>query len=366
MNKKKTVFLVTSLDSGGVENYLLRFLKYYHLDIDAYVICKSGRKGNDLLTEFLGIGVKIVPLRLQYFNFSGYLRLYKLIKKENFESICDFTGNFAALPMLVAKLAGIRNRVVFYRGSTNHFKEDRFRLLYNKLLNYIIPKVSTSILANSKAALNFFFKNKWHQNSKYEVIYNGIDASKFLTTKENLKEELNIPDNAFVVGHVGRYNEAKNHKTIIEVAIQLCKLDSNNYFVFCGKDTDIRLKERVTFEGFEKQIKLLGLRNDVVKVLNTLDCFYFPSLSEGQPNALIEALVAGLPFVASNIEPHKETIPKSHQNQLIDPLNIVEAKNKILEIKNNKTFSQSLILKEWAIEKYNAAILFEKFKEKLD
>lgn len=361
----KSLFLATSLNSGGLENYLLRFLSHYKEDFNAFVICKSGERGKDLLKDFEQLGVNVLPMRLGYFNLFGYWKFYKFLKKEQFDSICDFTGNFAALPLLIAKHADIKKRVAFYRGSTNHFKEDFLRLAYNKFLNGLITKVSTSILANSKTALNFFFNNKWYKNSKYEIIYNGIDASKFLATKENLKEELNIPENAFVVGHVGRYNEAKNHKTIIEVAVQLCKLDSNNYFIVCGKDTDIRLKERVTLEGLEKQIKLLGLRNDVVKVLNTLDCFYFPSLSEGQPNALIEALVAGLPFVASNIEPHKETIPKSHQNQLIDPLNIVEAKNKILEIKSNKMFAESLILKSWAIEKYNAGILFEKFKEKL-
>lgn len=361
----KQLFLVTSLNSGGLENYLLRFLTHYKEDFNAFVICKSGERGKDLVNDFEHLGVTIVSLRLGYFNLFGYLKLYKFLKKEEFKSICDFTGNFAALPLLIAKLTDIKKRVAFYRGSTNHFKEDFLRLAYNKTLNRLIPLVSTSILANSKAALNFFFKKKWNDNPKYEVIYNGIDASKFLATNENLRVELNIPSGAFVVGHVGRYNEAKNHKTIIEVAVQLCKLDSNSFFIFCGKDTDIRLKERVTLEGLEKQIKLLGLRNDVVKVLNTLDCFYFPSLSEGQPNALIEALIAGLPFVASNIEPHKETIPKSHQNQLIDPLNIVEAKNKILEIKSNKMFAESLILKSWAIEKYNAGMLFEKFKEKL-
>lgn len=359
------VFLVTNLNSGGLENYLLRFLNHYQNEIAAHVICKSGQKGIDLVDDFERLGVKIIPMRLAYFNVSGYWNLYKLLKKMRFESICDFTGNFAAIPLLVAKFAGIKKRVVFYRGSTNHFKEDGFRLLYNKTLNLIIPKISSTVLANSKTSLNFFFKNKWQNNPKYEVIYNGINTSQFLSEKENLRKELKIPADAFVTGHVGRYDEAKNHKTIIEVAIQLCKFDTNNYFVFCGKDTDVFLKERILQESLEKQIKLLGMRKDVIKVLNTLDCFYFPSLSEGQPNALIEALIAGLPIVASNIEPHKETIPESHYKQLIDPLDVQSAVKKIIEIKKDKSFAKSLILKDWAIEKYKPEVLFNQFFEKL-
>lgn len=361
----KVLFLVTRLNSGGLENYLLRFLNHYQSDIEGYVICKAGNKGNELVKDFEQLGIVLIPLRLGYFNFLGYNKLLNFLKKEQFDTICDFTGNFGALPLLVAKYAGVKRRVVFYRGSTNHFKEDALRLIYNKIMNWLIPKVSTSILANSKAALDFFFKNKWKGSPKYQVIYNGIDASKFLVSKENLRKELNILCEGFVVGHVGRYNEAKNHKTIIEVAVQLCKQDSKNYFLFCGKDTDVYLKERVKDEGLEKQIKLLGLRKDVFKVLNTLDCFYFPSLSEGQPNALIEALVAGIPFVASNIEPIKETIPEKYHTQLIDPLDVKNAVEKIEFIKKNEEFAKSLNISEWAISNYNPEKLFNNFFEKL-
>ncbi len=361
----KVLFLVTSLNSGGLENYLLRFLNFFPNEIDAHIICKSGLKGNDLVKEFEQLDATILPLRLAYFNITGYWKLYKLLKKERYESICDFTGNFAALPLLIAKLAGIKKRLVFYRGSTNHFKEDDLRLFYNKIMNLLIPIVSTSILANSKAALIFFFNNKWKGNLKYEVIYNGINSSQFLKSNDNLLSELNIPANAFVVGHVGRFNEAKNHKTIIEVAVELCKQDLNNFFLFCGKDSDVFLHDRVQEEGLEKQIKLLGLRNDVYKLLNTLNCFYFPSLSEGQPNALIEALVSGLPFVASNIEPIKETIPEKYHTQLIEPLDKYNAILKINQIKGDKEFARTLNLKNWAIKSYNPNLLFKSFFDKL-
>ena len=359
------MFCVTKLNSGGIQNYLLRFITHHKKELTAYVICKSGVKGEDLVDDFESLGVKIIPLRLAYFNFIGYWKLFKFLKKEQFDSICDFTGNFAALPLLIGKLSGIKKRIAFFRKDTNTFKETKLRLTYNKFLNLLLPKVTTKILSNSKSNLNFFFARTWEIKPQYEVIYNGINANDFLSTREDLRDVLNIPNDAYVTGHVGRYNEAKNHKTVIDVAIKLCKLDINNYFVFCGKNTNVFLKERVAQEGLEKQIKLLGERKDVIKVLNTLDCFYFPSLSEGQPNALIEALVAGLPFVASNIEPHKETIPESHYKQLIDPLDGESAIKKIKKIKEDKLFAKSLILKDWVITKYNPEILFNQFYARL-
>jgi glycosyltransferase involved in cell wall biosynthesis len=230
---------------------------------------------------------------------------------------------------------------------------------------YLVKKYATKILSNSIAALDFFYFDRDKNDKQFEVIYNGIDSYQFLVTKESLRSELKIPDTAFVAGHVGRFTEAKNHKTIIEVAIKLCRVNPNNFFILCGKDTDINLKVRIEREGLQKQIKLLGLRNDVIKVLNTLNCFYFPSLTEGQPNALIEALITGLPFVASNIDPVKETIPLAYHTQLIEPLDIELAVDKILKIKYDAGFARSLNLRDCAVSNYNPDVLFKKFFDKL-
>ncbi|WP_435415574.1 glycosyltransferase [Polaribacter aestuariivivens] len=361
---KKVAFFVTSLNSGGIENYLLRFLQFSKGQLQATIYCKSGSLG-DLEQEYLATGAKIKPLRLTTLNLYNYYKLYKKFKKNNYDTVVDFTGNFAALPLLTAKKANIKNRIVFYRGSTDRFKKDVLRTTYNNYLNKLIPKVSTTVLSNSQAAFNFFFNNYWKSNSKFKVIYNGINAKTFLTTTTNLKEELNIPKNAFVIGHVGRFNVAKNHKTIIKVAIELCKENSNNYFVFCGNNVMEGLKEQVAKHNLQKQIKLLGFRKDIIKVLNTLNCFYFPSLTEGQPNALIEAMVAGLPFVASNIAPIKETVSENLHCQLIAPNDHTLAVTKILEIKqknNNSIFNN---LGKIVSEKFDANHLFNQFYKQL-
>lgn len=359
---KKVAFLVTGLNSGGLENYLLRFLTFYKEEIDATVICKGGYVG-DLENNFKELGVNIIPIKIGYFNPIKFYKLYQILKNGEFESVCDFTGNFAAVPLYLASLAGINKRVAFHRGSNNRFKETPVKMLYNKTINKQLPSVATNVLANSKAAMEFFHKEIWESNTKFEVIYNGINASQFLNSQKNLREDLRIPKAAFVVGHVGRYNEAKNHKIIIEVAVTLCKKHKDIFFILCGKDVDEQLRTRVEEESLSDHIKLLGYRQDVIKVLNTLDCFYFPSINEGQPNALIEAMIAGLPFIASNIAPIKETVPKELNDLLVPPLDNEIAVNRILELKDGKV--EKLLLKDWAIKNYSAKKWFEKFYSKL-
>tara|TARA_R110002012_G_scaffold321781_1_gene551364 strand:- start:1799 stop:2893 length:1095 start_codon:yes stop_codon:yes gene_type:complete len=360
MQTKRIAFFVTALDSGGLENYLLRFLGFAKENIQATVYCKAGYIGN-LEEDYLEVGAKIIPFKLGMFTILDYYKLFKEFKLQNYDAVVDFTGNFAAFPLATAMKAGVKKRIAFYRGSTNHFKEDFWRLKYNNYLNFLIPKVATSVLANSKAALNFFFENIWEKDEQYGIVYNGIDQFSFLTTKKDLRKELNIPLNAFVVGHVGRYNIAKNHSTLIKVAFELCKNNSNIYFIFCGNKTIENLSDEVKKENLDLQIKLLGFRKDIINVLNTLDCFYFPSITEGQPNALIEAMMVGLPFVASDIEPIRETVSTKYSSQLINPFDWSLAVKKILDLEQNNTVFDTKLLSETAIRKYNANQQFNKF-----
>src|SRR5690606_29751907 len=289
----------------------------YSEDIEATVYCKSGKLG-ELEVEFKKIGIKLVPFYIGYLNPKRFYLLKKEFQKNRFDTVCDLTGSFGALPLWIAQYAKIHKRVAFYRNSSEKFSKTFFKIQYNKFITKLLPKVATKILSNSKTAFNYFYPNfNWQDDSKFEVIYNGIDAASFLKHNGDLRDELNIDNNAFVVGHVGRLNEQKNHDTMIQVAKELCRTNKDIVFIFCGKNVGEKYEDEIKKEGLQNQIHFLGVRRDIDKVLRTMNCFYFPSLVEGQPNALIEALMIGLPFVASNIEPIKETIPEVFYHKLI-------------------------------------------------
>ena len=360
---KNVVFFVNDLNAGGIENYLLRFLHHYDGKIVPTVVCKSAVFG-DLEEKYRKIKhITLVPLKMGYFDVLGCRNTYLFLKNGNFDTAVDFTGNFAAFPLLMAKLAKIKTRIVFYRGATNHFEETFFKKKYNSFLNFVVLNAATSILSNSKAALRFFFKKQ--NDKRFEVIYNGLDASSFLNSTKNLREELNIPNDAFVISHVGRFTEAKNHKTIIETAIALCKQNKEIYFILCGKNVDVNLKERVERENLCEKIKLLGYRSDVILILNSSDAFYFPSLTEGQPNALIEAMIVGLPFVASNIEPVKESVPEDFHQFLVNPNDVSSAMEMLQLLFKDEVARKNMNLSQWAKEHYEPNYLFSKFYIKL-
>lgn len=357
------VFFVNNLDSGGIENYLLRFLLKYHSKFNSiHIYCKSG-EGGQLEERFLQLSnIKVVKKRLRLFSINDNIILYRFLKHNNINVVCDFTGNFSGKVLFIAQQAKVIKRVAFYRGSTNHFKEDFFRNSYNKLMNYLVRGFATDILSNSKAGLCFFFPNKWKKDNRYKVIYNGIDTESFLATKDNLREQLSIPRNAYVIGHTGRYTQAKNHDTILKVAKELVTSHDDIYFILCGNGVRKNLLSQVDKLKLSNRILLFENREDIPLFLNTMDCYFFPSITEGQPNALIEAMVMGLPYVASDIDPIKETVFNS--NNLFSPY---DSEGLLMALTNNykKRISSDFESQKKATIKFNADINFDDFYKRL-
>jgi glycosyltransferase involved in cell wall biosynthesis len=364
---KKVVFLTVSLNSGGIENYLLRFLNFFEGQVEPIVICKGNVFG-ELEQEYRKIpNIQLIKMQLGYFSPKSYYELYSFFKKNKVHSVCDFTGNFAGFVLLSAKFSGVKKRLSFYRGSTNHFKETKFKLLYNKMMLELVKQNATKILSNSKSALNFFYSNRNNDDMKYKVIYNGIDFIKFNSNLMKFrKEDFGIPTNTFVVGHTGRYNSAKNHDTIIKVAEKLCLKYDNIYFILCGKDTDVFLSKGVSKSNvLRDKIKILGYRNDVYNILPVFDIYFFPSITEGQPNSLIEAMVSGLPIIASNIGPIIETTPIALHKELINPLDVDGFCDRIEEYYFSKAKRKENDFSDWAKQQFMPEVLFEKFYNEL-
>lgn len=360
----KILFVVTSVNSGGIENYLLRFLTHFQAEIKATVLCKSGVYG-ELYQDYKNIeDSTITNFKLSFLNPFHYFKLYFYLKKNQFDGVCDFTGNFSGLILLVVNIVGVKKRVAFYRGSEDHFKSTILKNIYNKCMNWLVLKNATDILSNSKEAISYFFhSNNINNNNKFDVIYNGIDIDKFANVP---KSELNLNlEGKFVVGHSGRLHYSKNHDTILKIAKAVITKNPNIVFILIGKDTE-SLQSEIKLENLESNVYTLGYRKDVSGILKNLDLFLFPSITEGQPNALIEAMSLNIPIIASNIPTIKETLPDNFHHDLINPLDYERFANQILRYYNNQEDLNNMKFGNWVLERFNAEVQFTKFKKILN
>lgn len=365
--KRRVGFMVASLEPGGIETYLLRFLRHVGDRIEPIVICKSGHTGR-LLPAYEALGVRVLPMKTGYLHPMAWRRFTSFLRREQIETICDFSGNFAGVYMLLARLAGVPTRITFYRASTNHFPETKFRLAYNALVNKLVYRHATAILSNSATALAFFFPYRKAEDGRFQVIYNGVAQADISCAegRNAVREELGITSANFVVGHVGRYNVAKNHETILKVASLVCHQNPQVRFLLCGRDTDgPELAARVKALDLREQVLTLGHRFDVSRILHAMDLFYFPSITEGQPNALIEAMLSGLPVLASSIDPILEVVPPTMEALLIDPYDGEGAASKIRELMVCPQKQEAYKAYRWAAKQFDAEANFSSFEHEL-
>jgi glycosyltransferase involved in cell wall biosynthesis len=131
----------------------------------------------------------------------------------------------------------------------------------------------------------------------------GLNSERFQNQnkdREAKRMELGVPKNDVMVLSVGELCKWKNHKTVMKAVAKLNNPDL--YYVICGRGVlENRLKKTAIRLGIEKQLILTGYRSDMPEVYSAADLFAFPSLHEGLPVALMEAMSAGLPAVCSNV-----------------------------------------------------------------
>lgn len=118
--------------------------------------------------------------------------------------------------------------------------------------------------------------------------------------KNDIRKELGIPKEAFVVLSIGEVNDNKNHETIIR-AIKKTKM-KDIYYLICGKGDRVEDLKKLSKElHLENRVKLLGFRDDIKEICSCADIFAFPSKREGLGLAALEAMSAGLPLITSNV-----------------------------------------------------------------
>ncbi|SJN37874.1 Glycosyltransferase [Marinilactibacillus psychrotolerans 42ea] len=186
---------------------------------------------------------------------------------------------------------------------------------------------------------------------KVHLINNGIDCDKFNfnpETRAKVRKALKVNDK-FVVGHVGRFANEKNHSFLIDTFVEIYKEKNNSVLVLAGDGELLdSLKEKVLRLGIKNNVLFLGSRNDINEIMQAMDVFILPSTFEGLGIVAIEAQAVGLPCYVSDRVPEAVGItelvshvslkhsPKIWARQvLLDNLSNISRRSYIDEIKKN-------------------------------
>lgn len=166
----------------------------------------------------------------------------------------------------------------------------------NDLARSRMNKYADVRLACSRNSAEFLFGKKYGKNAV--VIKNAVDCDKFAyseTTRAEVRKELDISDDTFVLGNVGRMSVQKNHLFLLDIFNEFRKMQSDSKLLIVG-DGELRAKieTKITALGLNDSVILTGARGDIERLLNAMDCFVMPSLFEGLAISAVEAQANGL------------------------------------------------------------------------
>ena len=141
------------------------------------------------------------------------------------------------------------------------------------------------------------------------VIRNGVNLSRFMEPKKDRKQmrkELGISEDAYVIGQVGRFSYQKNPEFTVRIFNELQKKCQDAYLLLIGRGAmEARLRNQIRELGLEDKVQILVHRDDIAELLQAMDVFILPSRFEGFGIVLIEAQAAGLPCVVSDNVPEQ-------------------------------------------------------------
>lgn len=262
-------------------------------------------------------------------NIKAYQQLKRIIDDGNYDIIHCHTPVGAALTRLAASDARKRGSKVFYTAHGFHFYEGA------PIINWIVYYPAERWLAHKTDVLitinrEDYERAKTFKAGRVEYIPGvGIDIRKFQRyekSREEKRNELGIPLDATVLLSVGEVNRNKNHQIVIEALPDF----PDAYYVICGQGPLMNdLRALAQKRGVGGRLILPGYRTDIKDFYGMADIFVFPSLREGLPVALMEAMAAELPCVAGRNRGTLDLLPDS--DLLFDVSSAAELKSKLRE-----------------------------------
>lgn len=289
--------------------------------------------------EIHELGGKIYSVPNPNKNIVAYIQaVKKLLKDKHFDVVHNEIFFGGGLNLLLAKQAGISKRVAHSHATTDGKGNNIAMKAIRKIFQRMLLKNATDYLACSyEAGIGLYGKDQ-----PFIFVPNGIDLGSYQSipqSKEEIRNKLNIPQNALVIGNIGRFEEQKNHDFLIDIFEKVVKKRSDSYLILIGEGSlEDKIKEKVINLELQSNVSFLGLRDDIPQLLKAMDVFLMPSLYEGLPISAVEAQAANLKLVLST-EVSKETTLSNN----VHFVSLEETPEKWAEIILSKPFGNKLI-----------------------
>lgn len=319
-SKKKLLFVTSSLGGGGAERVIVNIIT--HLDKEKHDISLAlfEKKGSYLSQVPDYVKVYDLKKKSRYSFLKLIFHLSRLFKKVKPNTVVSFMAYNNMVVILAKFMSGCRFNLVtsvrtYLSYATSRTKLSRIRyFLYKFLFNYadfiVVP--SAGVKKDLEKKFNIIQR-------KIKIIYNPVDLKKIKKLKEEEVEDLRIKECKSFILAVGRLTKAKGYPYLLRAYSMINKEIEESLLILGTGEDEEKLKSLVNELGIRGHVFFLEFKKNPYKFMNRASIFVLPSLWEGFPNVVLEAMACGVPVISTNCPSGPREIITNGENGILVP-----------------------------------------------
>ncbi len=360
MKKIKVCYVLGTLEIGGTERQLLLLLK--KIDREKFTPVLIALRGGRMKEEFEGIVKVFVPGKKWKIDPFVLFKIARRLKREKPDILHTFmftsntwgrlAGILAGVPVIIASERSMDLWKRFY-----HFWVDRFFARHTK-----------KIVCNSYQVRNRYEKILGRYSDRLSVVYNGLDTNLYdsVEYKGETVRGLGITGNEKVILTGGRLSPEKSLDTLISAVPEVLKKCVETRFVIAGegreKDKLLELAKKLEVD---KKIIFAGYRGDLPELIKISSIVVLPSLWEGMPNLLLEAMALKKPVVATDIGGSREIVKNGENGFLVPVRSPEKLAEKIVHLLRNEALCRDMGEKGYRMVKeiFSIELMVKEYEE---
>ena len=322
------------LDYGGLQQVVVNICRTINRDVfDISVLCLRNLGAYVPEVEKMGIKIFFLPQRQNSIDYLSFLKVARILKQEKIEVIHTHNTQPFVDGTLGALMSGVRTIV-----HTDHARKfpDKKRYMFAE---WLMSHFAYKVVGVSDHTSQNLVRYERISSQKVMTIVNGIDGSKYDITidKGGKKKELGLTNSGPIIGLGVRLTEQKGITYLLQAMPEVIKIFPDITLVIAGEGPiEKELKRESTLLGIDQNVLFVGPRLDMPELLQIFDIYVLPSLWEGLPMVLLEAMAAGCPVIATKVGGVPTMIKHGENGSLIEPKNPQALTSEIIKLLSDK------------------------------
>ena len=296
--------MLTAMNRAGTETMLMNLYRTIDRSRVQFDFAVSTPQKCDYDDEIRSLGGRIIYYpKYKGINHLSYRRWWKDFYRTHpeYRIVHGHIGSTASIYLGIAK----KYKLFTIAHSHSTGKLTNIKDVLYRIYSYNTRYIADYFVGCSKDALvSRYGKKIANQHDRSCVLNNGIDIGQYAYSemiRNEVRMELGINQQTLVVGTVGRFTEAKNPYFIVDILERLKEVEPSFCFVWAGTgELKERVEEYIRSKNLNDNILLLGVRDDIPRILQSMNVFILPSLFEGLPVIGVEVQSAGVPLLCSD------------------------------------------------------------------